>query len=144
MPRPKRNFQSNSFYHIYNRGNNRDIVLKLASDKQIFVNLLYRNKDKCQIRLVNYCIMDNHFHLIVKTGKDPKTLSKFMQRVLTSFAIQINKKHQRIGHTFQGRYNANPVSYTHLPCTSNIYWYIVICFMKRIFKDIKLLEIITP
>ncbi|MFA5634027.1 MAG: transposase [Candidatus Dojkabacteria bacterium] len=111
MPRPKRNFQSNSFYHIYNRGNNRDTVLKLASDKQIFVNLLYRNKDKCQIRLVNYCIMDNHFHLIVKTGKDPKNLSKFMQRVLTSFAIQINKKHQRIGHTFQGRYNANLLLY---------------------------------
>lgn len=55
--------------------------------------------------------MDNHFHLIVKTGKDPRNLSKFMQKVLTSFAVQINRKHQRIGHAFQGRYNANILPY---------------------------------
>jgi REP element-mobilizing transposase RayT len=55
--------------------------------------------------------MDNHFHLIVKTGKDPKKLSKFMQKVLTSFAMQINRKHQRVGHAFQGRYNANLLRY---------------------------------
>lgn len=107
MPRTKRNYQPNSFYHVYNRGNNRDPVLKLSSDKQIFVNLLYRNRRECKIRLVNYCIMDNHFHPIVKTGESPKNLSKFMQKVLTSFSIQINKKHHRIGHAFQGRYNAN-------------------------------------
>ena len=111
MPRTKRNFQPNSYYHIYNRGNNKDAVLKHSSDKQIFVNLLYRHKNECNIKLVNYCIMDNHFHLIVKTNKDPKNLSKYMQKVLTSFAIQINRKHQRIGHAFQGRYNANLLPY---------------------------------
>jgi len=111
MPRPKRNYKPNCFYHVYNRGNNKDSVLKSASDKQIFRGLLYKNKGPCNIRLVTFCIMDNHFHLIIKTGKDPGNLSKFMQKVLTSFAVQINRKHQRIGHAFQGRYNANILPY---------------------------------
>lgn len=111
MPRPKRNFLPNSFYHVYNRGNNKDPVLKTPADKQLFINLLYKNKKECGLKLVTFCIMDNHFHLIIKTGKDPQKLSKFMQKVLTSFAMQINRKHQRVGHAFQGRYNANLLRY---------------------------------
>lgn len=111
MPRPKRNYLPNSFYHIFNRGNNKDPVLKSSTDKQIFVNLLYKNKKKLDVRLIDFCIMDNHFHLILKTGKNPKDLSKFMQKVLTSFAMQINRNHQRVGHAFQGRYNANLLPY---------------------------------
>lgn len=55
--------------------------------------------------------MNNHFHLIVKTGNEPKLLSKFMQKVTTSFAIQINRKYQRIGHIFQNRFNSNYLPY---------------------------------
>lgn len=55
--------------------------------------------------------MDNHFHLIIKSGKEPKNISKFMQKVTTSFAVQMNRKRQRVGHVFQGRYNANLLKY---------------------------------
>jgi putative transposase len=107
MARAKRNLQVNSFYHVYNRGNNKEQVIRYPDDKQLFVNLLYKNAKPCEIRLVTFCIMDNHFHLIIKTGKNPKNLSKFMQKVTTSYAVQTNKKYQRVGHIFQGRYNAN-------------------------------------
>ena len=107
MSRTKRNLQENSFYHVCNRGNNKEQVIRNAEDKQMFINLLYRNFKACGIKIVTFCIMDNHFHLILKTGKNPQDLSKFMQKVTTSFAVQINRKYKRVGHVFQGRYNAN-------------------------------------
>lgn len=111
MARAPRNYKPNSYYHIYNRGNNKEEVFKYPEDKQLFLNQLYKNKQICDIRLINYCIMNNHFHLIVKTGRNPKNLSNFMQRITTSYAVNINKKHNRVGHIFQGRYNANYLPY---------------------------------
>ena len=55
--------------------------------------------------------MNTHFHLVIRTGKNPKLLSKFMQKVTTSFAMQINRKYQKVGHVFQSRYNANYLQY---------------------------------
>lgn len=55
--------------------------------------------------------METHFHLVIRTGGNPKLLSKFMQKICTSFAIQINRKYQRVGHVFQNRYNANLLMY---------------------------------
>ncbi len=107
MSRKSRNFVQNSYYHIYNRCNNKEPILKSCSDKSIFVHLLYKYIKETSLRLIAFCIMDNHFHLILKTGKKPNEISKYMQKVATSFAMQVNRKHQRVGHIFQGRYNAN-------------------------------------
>ncbi len=111
MPRQPRHFKANSFYHVYNRGNNKDPVLRASSDKQLFISLLFKFKDICDIYLASYCIMDTHFHLIVRTGNNPKTLSKYMQRVTASFASQINRKYQRVGHAFQDRFSSNLLPY---------------------------------
>lgn len=111
MPRQPRNFRANSFYHIYNRGNNKDPVLKFSSDKQLFISLLFKFKDTCDIHIVKYCIMDTHFHLIVRTRNNPRNLSKYMQKVTASYASQINRKYQRVGHVFQDRFSANLLPY---------------------------------
>ncbi len=111
MTTPKRNFKAYSFYHIYNRGNNKDEVLKYAEDKKLFISILYKNIKKTDLYLDGYCIMDNHYHLLIKTGRDPNIVPKFMQRVGTAFAMQINKKNKRIGHAFQGPYKANLLRY---------------------------------
>lgn len=111
MPRTKRNFKPECFYHIYNRGNNKEQIFKQKTDKRLFVNLIYKYKKGSGIRIVTYCVMDNHFHLIVRTGKNPKRVSKFMQKLCTSYALQINRKYDRIGHIFQSRYNANLLPY---------------------------------
>jgi REP element-mobilizing transposase RayT len=55
--------------------------------------------------------MDNHFHLIIRTGKSPDVISKFMQRLCTSYAMITNRKYERVGHLFQGRYNAKLLRY---------------------------------
>lgn len=111
MSRPLRNFKPNSFYHIFNRGNNKEAILKSPADKKLFLSLIFKYKKDCNINIVAYCIMDNHFHLIIKTPTNAKSLSTYMQKVLGTYAMKINKKYQRVGHTFQGRYNANYLPY---------------------------------
>jgi REP element-mobilizing transposase RayT len=111
MSRPLRDLKPNSFYHIYNRGNNKEAIFKTPADKQFFLGLLFRYRKACDIKIVAYCIMDNHFHLIARTGKEPKSLSKYMQKISVTFAMEINRKYQRVGHIFQGRYNAKYLEY---------------------------------
>ena len=111
MSRPKRQYKKKSYYHIYNRGNNREKVFKTSSDKSFFISLLYRYRNKTDLVLDTYTVMDNHFHLILRTGNKPEIISKFMQRVCTSYAMITNRKYSRVGHIFQGRYNAKYLRY---------------------------------
>ncbi len=111
MPRTSRRYKTHMYYHIYNRGNNRDPVLKYAEDKRLFISLLYINIRRTDLLLDSFCIMDNHYHLIVKIGRNPHILSKCMQRLTVSFAMQINRKYKRVGHVFQGRYQAKMLRY---------------------------------
>jgi REP element-mobilizing transposase RayT len=111
MSRPKRKFFKKSYYHIYNRGNNKEKVFKTSSDKSFFVGLLYKYRNETDLVLDTYTIMDNHFHLIVRTGNHPDMVIQFMQKVGTSYAMITNRKYGRIGHIFQGRYNAKYLRY---------------------------------
>jgi REP element-mobilizing transposase RayT len=106
MSRPKRSFLKNSYYHIYNRGNNKERIFATIEDKKLFIALLYKYKAKTDLFLDTYTIMDNHFHLLIRTGKNPKVISSFMQKVCTSYAMITNRKYKRVGHLFQGRYKA--------------------------------------
>ena len=82
------------------------MIIKNSADKQLFINLLYKFLKEVNLRLIAFCIMDNHYHLIVKTRKNPQNISTYMCKVVTSFSMQINRKYQRVGHVFKGRYNA--------------------------------------
>jgi putative transposase len=109
MPRKRRALQPYSYYHIYNRGNNRYKVFRQPEDKQVFLNMLFEYQKSYKIKIIAYCIMNNHFHLIIKTGVCPRELSLLMQAFMTKFCIYINRKYDRVGHVFQGRYNAKLV-----------------------------------
>lgn len=111
MPRTNRKYKPNYYYHIYNRGNNKEQVFLYAEDKRLFISLLYQNIRKTDLLLDCFCIMDNHFHAIIKIGKNPQILSKCMQRITISYAMQINRKYKRRGHLFEGRYNAKILRY---------------------------------
>jgi len=106
MPRGKRNYKKYSYYHVYNRCNNKEPLIRNPADKQLFVNLLYKFLADVNLKLTAFCIMDTHFHLIVRTREKPTDISTYMRKVVTSFSMQINRKYQRVGHIFQGRYNA--------------------------------------
>jgi REP element-mobilizing transposase RayT len=83
----------------------------MSTDKGFFISLLYRYRNQTDLVLDTYTVMGNHFHLIVRTGNKPEIISKFMQKVCTSYAMITNRKYNRVGHIFQGRYNAKYLPY---------------------------------
>lgn len=111
MASPKRPWVSGAIYHITNRGNRQEIIFRENIDYIVYLGILketlkfYENDN---YKLISYCLMSNHVHLLLKTGrKDP---SFFMRRVNSMYARYFNSKYQYIGHLFQGRYFSNLIN----------------------------------
>ena len=104
MARPLRIEYHDAFYHVFSRGNEKRIIFKQDSDYQLFLTTLKESANHFDVRVHSYCLMRNHFHLLIETKKP--NLSKFMQRLLGVYTIRFNKIHNRQGHLFQGRYKA--------------------------------------
>jgi putative transposase len=104
MGRTKNNYKVYSFYHIFNRGHNKKFVFRDSSDNKFFIRNLYMYAKKYKIKIDSYCLMRNHYHLIVRTGLDPTNLSRMMQAFGTKVSKHINYKYKTVGAVFQGRY----------------------------------------
>lgn len=121
-------FSSGEYYHLYNRGNSKQAIFLDAQDYNYFLKLLFvANSQKSYSRfsriadsysyerggaLVDigaYCLMPNHFHVLVKMGED-KSISTFMQRVGTSYSMYFNEKYKRTGGLCEGKYKAAHVA----------------------------------
>lgn len=107
-------FSTEEYYHLYNRGvEKRDIFLDNA-DYHRFLTILgkfnYQEEDAdCfLVSVVCYCLMPNHFHLIVQQKVD-KGISKFIQRVSTGYTMYFNKRYERSGVLFQSKFKAKHI-----------------------------------
>ncbi len=97
----------NSYYHVYNRGNNYEDIFFEERNYSFFLSKIawiFKN----DIDLICYCLMPNHYHLIVKTN-DNYVLEKAMQRISNSYTKAVNKSLNRVGHLFQGRYKSKHI-----------------------------------
>lgn len=92
----------NAFYHITSRGNLRDRIFYDDQDRERFLEILSRTKERYGFLLHAYALMDNHYHLLIETPK--ANISQIMQNINTSYTVYINRKYQRCGHLFQGRF----------------------------------------
>ncbi len=114
-------YVEDSFYHVYNRGLNKMDIFKEDEDYRVFFNLLKRvlgEKEQMNkqgrvypnfhndLELLSYCLMSNHFHLLIRTKNKPKLLPEFMKSVMTSYVMFFNKKYGRTGPLFGKRYRA--------------------------------------
>ncbi|MBN2100318.1 transposase [Candidatus Dojkabacteria bacterium] len=105
MPRNVRPpFIQNAYYHVYDRGNRKNRIFNFPTDNKFFIQKLREIERMTSVEVVSYCLMDNHYHLVLKQGIGPQ-ISKFMQRVKTSYSQYYNTRYRLVGHTFQGRYN---------------------------------------
>lgn len=104
MPRPTRINGSDLIYHVFARGNNKEEIFFEPGDYQRFLQNLERFREKFRYMLYAYCLLPNHFHLLVRSSKVP--LSKMMQVLMTGYTMYIQKKYSRAGHVFQGRYKS--------------------------------------
>lgn len=102
MPRFPRQKYDEAIYHIAVRGNNREEIFFCDDDKVRYLDTLKRYKERFQICIYAYCLMDNHVHLIIDSnGQD---ISRIMKGISLSYAIYFNKKYGRCGHLFQDRF----------------------------------------
>lgn len=108
MSTPPRYFQTGLPYHIYNRGNRKDRIFLDTKDYLRFTKRLKEYKEKFEIDLLCYCLMPNHFHLLVQP-KTQDSITKFMLSLCTSYSKYFNIKHEQVGRLFQERYRAKVV-----------------------------------
>jgi REP element-mobilizing transposase RayT len=104
MARRPRLFAPGVLYHVIARGNHRQKTFFAAADYQAYLDRLGRYRKQFGVTVHAYCLMPNHVHLLVETGSPP--LSRFMQGVQQSYTQYFNRHHRKVGHLFQGRYQA--------------------------------------
>ncbi len=105
MPSKPRYFQAGSYYHVYNRGNRKQDIFLSERDYSRFTYKLGEYKNDSGIKIVCYCLMPNHIHLLVQPKAD-SSLSTFMSKLSTSHSKYVNMKYNFVGSLFQGRFKA--------------------------------------
>jgi len=130
MPLRKISFVSGEYYHIYNRGNSKQVIFRDKNDYARFLGLLFACNSSENFKIDNlnkkeslfnvsrgnqivyigaYCLMPNHFHLLL-TNIEEGGISKFMQKLITAYVMYYNKKYNRTGSLFEGKFKAEHVN----------------------------------
>ena len=104
MARPLRIDFKNAYHHVMVKIIDNHFWLSSVKYKQILKDFLIKTTFKFDTKIIAYAIMDNHLHLILKSGK--VSISKFMQVLLSSFAMEFNRQKQRQGHLFSNRFKS--------------------------------------
>ncbi len=112
MVRQRRIYYSSAVYHVTARGNNRQMILKEKEDKITFLKVLSKFKERFSFKLYGFCLMDNHFHIVIEVIH-PYTISRIMQSIMLSYGLSFRKSHSYIGHLFQGRFKSNVIEQDH-------------------------------
>jgi putative transposase len=103
MPRIRRGLGDDQLYHVINRGNGRARVFHKEEDYSAFAGLLGEAATRYPVRLFAYCLMPNHFHLLVSPHQAHQ-LSQWMQWLMTAHVRRYRAHYGGSGHIWQGRY----------------------------------------
>src|SRR3990170_5917542 len=108
MARTARASQGGILYHVLNRGNGRVRVFKSDEDYGEFLDLIGEATARLPMRLLGFCLMPNHFHLVLWPHEDGD-LGRWMQWLLTSHVRRHHRLYRSSGHVWQGRFKAFPI-----------------------------------
>lgn len=108
MPRIPRGQIPGFAYHVINRGNGGATLFRKEGDYRAFLDLLAGAKMKHPVALLGFCLMPNHFHLVLQPSS-PEALSAFMQWWLTAHVRRYHRHYQSHGHVWQGRFKSFPI-----------------------------------
>ncbi|MDX6770283.1 MAG: transposase [Elusimicrobiota bacterium] len=106
MPRNPRAANPNGLLHVISRGVERRMIYADDADRRIFIDFMRESFERASVRLFSYCLMGNHFHLLLDMRSGPIGIP--MHLLLTRYAHHFNQRHKRVGHLFQNRFNAIP------------------------------------
>jgi REP element-mobilizing transposase RayT len=132
-PHRVRNLLTNSTYHVFNRGRDRQLLFRCKADYDRFLGILSRllappearpRHDSSRNQVANfhgelvviaYALMPNHFHLVIHQYGDPTAISRFMLSLETAYAMYFNRKYGRKGKVYEGRFHD-----VHLPTAQDV------------------------
>ncbi|OAQ40654.1 hypothetical protein A5893_06855 [Pedobacter psychrophilus] len=95
------------YYHIYNRGNNKENVFFEEENYIYFLNQ-FKKYVTPSLDVLAYCLMPNHFHFFVKITNE-QSFDKNIKNFFISYSKSINKKYNRVGSLFQGRFKSKEI-----------------------------------
>jgi putative transposase len=104
MPRKLRVQYPGAIYHVMNRGDRREPIFEDNQDRRRFLETLGQTCEKTGWQVHAFCLMSNHFHLVVETPQP--NLVAGMKWFLGTYTSRYNRRHQEFGHLFSGRYKA--------------------------------------
>jgi len=110
--RKPRVLRDNGVYHVVARANRKEFIFYSEELKADFLKVVARAKKKFSFRLINFCVMSNHFHFMIAPGKG-ENLSRIMQWILSVFAVRFNKRHGYAGHVWYDRFKSKIVENYH-------------------------------
>jgi len=96
-------FLPQSFYHIISRGNNKQNIFLTRRDNIRYLKCLEKYAEKFNIKIITYCLMPNHIHLLIKIGAK-LAIPEFMQALNTAYTKYFNARHSTSGHLFESPY----------------------------------------
>ena len=98
-------FQPGTIYHVYNRGNNRQKIFLSEENYRFFLRRLHHYFSRSKIELLAYCLMPNHFHLVIRILQETD-FPNVMRSFSTSYVKAFHKRYGTSGHLYQGNYQA--------------------------------------
>jgi REP-associated tyrosine transposase len=104
MARKPRVEFAGAFYHVICRGNQRQAIFRRDADRKYYLERLEQYRQRLGFKVYAYVLMSNHVHMLIETGRVP--LSRIMQGLQLRYTGYFNKKYNKVGHLFQGRYKA--------------------------------------
>src|SRR3954447_24389233 len=102
LPRPA---EEGLVYHALNRGNNRADVFADPDDHEAFLAALARTQLRYPFELYGYCLMTNHFHLLLRPGPG-QAIGRILQSLTVAHTWRYHKRHATVGHVWQGRFRS--------------------------------------
>ena len=109
MPYRENMFKPGNYFHVYCRGNEKRNIFQSDDDYQRFIDKMSEYKTIHQVSIICYCLMPNHFHLILRQNSK-QTLFLYMHRLKVSYSMYFNKHYKRVGHLFEGRFKAKLIN----------------------------------
>jgi putative transposase len=110
MPRTERGGAEEGYFHVLNRGNHRQKLFRQPDEFALFLQLLARSVMKFSVELWGYCLMGNHWHLVVSVHRI-KELSRWMHWLTNRHVRMLHAQSAKLGggHIYQGRYKSFPI-----------------------------------
>ena len=117
--------EKDHYYHIFNRGINSSIIFQNEDNMAYFLSLIDKHLVE-KVNILAYCLMNNHFHLIVKIIEEESLVSQAFSNLLNAYAKAFNKQQNRTGSLFEKHFRRKRLVDESYLINSIIYTFIII------------------